>query len=126
MRGPCACPARLLDPQGGQAQGPHSSALPPLVPTTPRLVICVGTRGGGGRMRGPCACPARLLDPQGGQAQGPLPSALPPLVPTTNSIIAQAKTPTHPLSHLLSLRQTQSLLHKMGQIVLLRCCHFVE
>ena len=34
MRGPCACPGCPRDPQGGQAQGPHPSAQPPLVPTT--------------------------------------------------------------------------------------------
>jgi len=33
MWGPCACPGSLFDPLGGQAQGPHPSASPPLVPT---------------------------------------------------------------------------------------------
>ena len=46
---------------GGQAQGPHPDATPPLVPTE---------------------MPSREMRGDGGQAQGPHPDATPPLVPT--------------------------------------------
>src|SRR5437588_6289803 len=114
MRGPCACPSYLLDPQGGQAQGPPTSAPPPLVPTTNPTETCVGTRCGVWRMWGPCACPRPVGLPTRRPCACPRPVGLPTYEHPAyhrNRPLPQDKhkAPTYPFHHPLSLRQTLTL-----------------
>src|SRR6266566_7909842 len=80
--------------QGGQAQGPHTSSSPPIVPTKSTVLSFVGTRGRGVWCGGLVLVQHGFSPHQGGQAQGPHTSSSPPIVPTkSNWVGVSPETP---------------------------------